>query len=242
MSPGAYKFNRFSTLMQQSLEPMSLGAEDANTMKIVTKNMEKAKAEILSYKSSVVVTDDASDDDDDTEPSLCKISVLDPLRRKGKGMSYGRLKSSSEKKKKKSKKGTSSTRIESRELVVQATHDETHFPDYSSNSNPFRSAFYPNNIGGPIVNLNFHNRMQQPPYIMPPGNMNGFCPFPSRMQSLYIMPPGIMSGFSPFTSQMLEYHDRSRGTILSQGSSNSFQHLEHPASNREQFDEPKGNS
>ncbi|XP_056173440.1 protein FAR1-RELATED SEQUENCE 5-like [Syzygium oleosum] len=220
MAPNSSKFNRYSTLMHESIELNSLGAEDENTIKIVRKGMEKTKAQIMSYKSGLVVTDDASDDDDNGA-SLCKNPVLDPHRRKGKGMSYGRLKSSSEKRKKKAKKGTSPTRIESRELVVQATRDETHLPDYSNNSNQFQNAFYPSNNSGPTVNLNFHN---QPPYIMPPGIMSGFCPIPSQMQSPYIMPPGIMNGISPFTSQMLEYHNRSHGTILSQGSSNSFQH------------------
>ncbi|KAI6670831.1 hypothetical protein NL676_005716 [Syzygium grande] len=74
-----------------------------------------------------------------------------------------------------------------------------------------------------LVNLNFHNQMR-PPYIMPPGIMNGYYPFPTQMQSPYIMSPGIMNGFPPFTSQMLGYHNRSHGTISSQGSSNSFQH------------------
>ncbi|KAF8017784.1 hypothetical protein BT93_H2856 [Corymbia citriodora subsp. variegata] len=222
MLPGPSKFNRFSTLMQESFELMSLGAEDVNTMRILRKNMKIAKAEISSYKSSMVVTDDASGDGDET--SLCgDISVLDPLKRKPKGTSYGRLKSSSEKNKKKSKKGTPPMQIENRELIVQATHNETHFPNYSHNSNQFQNSFYPSNVGGSTVNLNFHNQMQQPPYIMPLGVMNGFGQFPSQMQPSYIMPPGIMSGFSPFTSQMLEYHNRSHGTILSQESSNSFQ-------------------
>ncbi|XP_056160407.1 protein FAR1-RELATED SEQUENCE 5-like isoform X1 [Syzygium oleosum] len=197
MSPGPSKFNRFSTLMHESIELMSLGAEDVHTMRILRKHMVKAKAEISSYKSSMVVTDDAGDDEYN-EASLCDISVADPIRRKRKGLSYGRLKSSSEKKKKTSKKGTPPTQIESQELVVQATHNETQFLDYSSNSNQFRSAVYPSNIGGPTVNLNFHN---QPPFIMPSGIMSGFCPVPSRMQSPYIMPP--RSGFSPFTSQVL---------------------------------------
>ncbi|XP_039169117.1 uncharacterized protein LOC104421813 [Eucalyptus grandis] len=55
--------------------------------------------------------------------------------------------------------------------------------------------------------------------------MNGFCQFPNQTQSSYIMPPSNFNGFSPFTTQMLEYNNRSHGTILSQGSSNSFQHL-----------------
>ncbi|XP_056158258.1 uncharacterized protein LOC115664303 isoform X2 [Syzygium oleosum] len=220
MALGSSKFNRFSTLMHQSFEMMSLGAEDADTMRIVKEDMEKTKAKLLSHKSSMVVTDDAGNDDDN-EASVCNISALDPHRRKAKGISYGRLKSSSEKKKKKSKERAPPTRIESQELVVQATQDGAHFPDYLHNSNQFQSAFYPSNIGGPRVNLNFHN---QPPYIMPPEIMSGFCPFPSQMQSQYTMLPGIMNGISPFTSQMLEYHNRSHGTILSQGSSNSFQH------------------
>ncbi|KAF8037796.1 hypothetical protein BT93_B0595 [Corymbia citriodora subsp. variegata] len=190
-SPGPSKFNRFSTLMQESVELNSLGAEDANTMTILRKNMAKAKAEIASYKASMVVTD-AATANDDNQDSMCEISVLDPIRRKGKGTSYGRLKSSSEKKKKKSKKGAPQTQIESRELV-QATHNETHFPDYSNNSNQFQSAFYPSNVGGPM------------------------------MQYPYIMQQGIINGVSPFTSQMLEYHNRSHGTMLSQGSSNSFE-------------------
>ncbi|KAF7851608.1 LOW QUALITY PROTEIN: hypothetical protein BT93_L3491 [Corymbia citriodora subsp. variegata] len=218
--PDSSKFNRFSTLIQQSFELMSLGAEDENTMKIVGKSMEKAKAEISLYKSSADVTDDASGDDD--EASLCNISILDPLRKKGKGLSYGRLKSSSEKKKKKSKKGISSTSIE--KLVVQVPHDETHFPNYSSNSNQFYGAFCPTNIGDHPIIPNFHNQMQQPPYITSPGIMSGFCPFPSQMQSPYIMPSGIMNGISPFTNQILEYHNRSHRTILSQESSNLFQH------------------
>ncbi|XP_056159341.1 protein FAR-RED IMPAIRED RESPONSE 1-like isoform X1 [Syzygium oleosum] len=117
MASGSSKFNRFSTLMHQSFEMMSLGAEDADTMRIVTGDMEKTKAKLLSHKSSMVVTDDAGDDDDN-EASVCKISALEPHRRKAKGISYGRLKSSSEKKKKKSKEGAPPTRIESRELVV----------------------------------------------------------------------------------------------------------------------------
>ncbi|KAF8037901.1 LOW QUALITY PROTEIN: hypothetical protein BT93_B0672 [Corymbia citriodora subsp. variegata] len=74
LSADSSKFNRFSTLMQY------LGVEDENTMKIVGKNMEKAKAEISLYQSSADVTDDASGDDD--EASLCNISVLDPFRKK----------------------------------------------------------------------------------------------------------------------------------------------------------------
>jgi len=104
MSMDSSKFNRFSMLMQQSFEVMSLGAEDDNTMRIVSKHMQNAKTEISSYKSNVIVTDDATNEDNET--SVCNISVLDPLRKKGKGITYGRLKSSSEKKKKKSKKGT----------------------------------------------------------------------------------------------------------------------------------------
>ncbi|XP_056173120.1 protein FAR-RED IMPAIRED RESPONSE 1-like [Syzygium oleosum] len=206
MSPGPSKFNRFSTLMHESIELMSMGAEDVDTMRILRKHMVKAKAEISSYKSSMVVIDDAGDDEDNE--ALCDISVADPIRRKRKGISYGRLKSSSEKKKKKSKKGTPPTQIVSQELVVQATPNEARFPDCSSNSNQFRSVFYPSNIGGPT----------QPPFIMPSRIMSGFC----AMQSPYVMLP--RSGFSPFTSQMLEYHNQSHGTILSQGSSNSFQH------------------
>ncbi|KAF8036156.1 hypothetical protein BT93_C1991 [Corymbia citriodora subsp. variegata] len=82
LSADSSKFNRFSKLIQQSFELMSLGAEDENTMKIVGKSMEKAKAEISLYKSSANVTDDASGDDDNA--SLCNISVLDPLQKKGK--------------------------------------------------------------------------------------------------------------------------------------------------------------
>ncbi|XP_048133419.1 protein FAR-RED IMPAIRED RESPONSE 1-like [Rhodamnia argentea] len=113
MSPGPSKFNRFSTLMHEAFEVMSLGSEDVNTMGITRKNWQRMKAEILSYKSSVILNDDATDDCDNAT-SLCEISVLDPLRRKGKGTSYGRLKSSSEKRKKKTKKGTPPTPIESR--------------------------------------------------------------------------------------------------------------------------------
>lgn len=215
MSSGSSKFNRFSTLMQESFELMSLGAEDVNTMTIVRTNMKKTKAEIASYKASVVVTDDAVPDDDDDIEDSCEISVSDPIRRKGKGISYGRLKSSSEKKNKKSKKVTPPTRIESRELAIQATHNESHYPDYSSNSNLSRSALYPSNVDGPSV--------QQPPCFMPPGIMNGFSSFPNQMQYPYIMPPGNMNGYLPFTNQMLAYHNRSHGTILSQGSSNSIE-------------------
>ncbi|KAF8011368.1 hypothetical protein BT93_J1848 [Corymbia citriodora subsp. variegata] len=166
MSSGSSKFNRFSTFNQESFEFMSLGAENENSMRIVRKNMENAKVELSSHQSSVIVTDD------DNEASLCNVSILDPLRKKGKGIAYGRLKSSSEKKKKKSKKGTSSAQMESQELVVRATGDETHFPNYSSNSNQFLRAFYPSNIGGPM--------MQQPPYIMPPGIMGGY-PFANQV-------------------------------------------------------------
>ncbi|XP_056170440.1 uncharacterized protein LOC115691859 [Syzygium oleosum] len=183
-------------------------------MRIVRNNMEKAKVEILSYKSSMVVTNDASDDNDN-EVSLCDISVLDPLQRKEKETNYGRLKSSSEKKKKNSKKGTPQRELCNVELIVQATHNETHFPNYSSNSDQFRNAFYTSNIGNPTVNLNFHNQMQQPPYIMPSEIMNEFCLFPSQIQSPYIMSPGIINGFSSFTSEMLEYHNRSHRTISS---------------------------
>ncbi|KAF7848878.1 hypothetical protein BT93_L1473 [Corymbia citriodora subsp. variegata] len=133
MSSSSSKFHRFSTLMQESFELMGLGVENENTMRIVRKNMENAKTELSSYQSSVVVIDDASDDDN--EASLCNVSIFDPLRKKGKGITYGRLKSSSEKKKKKSKKGISSVQMESQKLVVRATGDETHFPNYSSNSN-----------------------------------------------------------------------------------------------------------
>ncbi|KAF8034768.1 hypothetical protein BT93_C0933 [Corymbia citriodora subsp. variegata] len=209
MSADSSKFNRFSTLMQQSFELMSLGAENANTMEIVSKHMDKAKTELSLFKSSTI---DDNDDagGDDNEGSSCKISVLDPIRKKGKCVSYGRLKSSCEKKKKKSNKGTPPTSIENRELVVQATRDKTHFPNYSSNSSQFYGAYYPTN--------------QQPSYMMPPGLMSGICPFPNQMQSPFIMPSGITNEISPFTNQMLEYHNRSHGTILSQGSSNSFHH------------------
>ncbi|XP_039172982.1 protein FAR-RED IMPAIRED RESPONSE 1-like isoform X2 [Eucalyptus grandis] len=114
------------------------------------------------------------------------VDVSDPHRRKGKGISYGRLKSSTEKKKKKSIKGMPPMQIDNRELVVQATRSETHFPNYLSHQNQFQSILYPSNIGGPT--MNFHNQMQQPPYIMPSGIMNGFCQFPNQMQSSYIMP------------------------------------------------------
>ncbi|XP_039155375.1 protein FAR1-RELATED SEQUENCE 5 [Eucalyptus grandis] len=112
MSLDSSKFNRFSLLMQQSFELMNLGAEDDNTMRIVRKYMQKANTEISSYKSSVIVIDDVSNEDN--EASLCDISVLDPLRKKGKGVIYERLGSSKEKKKKKSKKGTTPTPIGSR--------------------------------------------------------------------------------------------------------------------------------
>ncbi|KAF8016194.1 hypothetical protein BT93_H1645 [Corymbia citriodora subsp. variegata] len=82
LSADSSKFNRFSALMQQSFELMSLGAEDENTIKIVGNSMEKAKAKISLYKSSADETDDVSGNDD--EASLCNISVLDPLRKKGK--------------------------------------------------------------------------------------------------------------------------------------------------------------
>lgn len=222
LPPGPSKFDRFATLMQESFELMILGAKDVNTMQIVRENMKIAKDQISSYKSSIVVTDDAGDDSDN-EDSLCDISVLDPIRRKGKRINYEKIKSSSEKQKKKSIKGTPPMQIDNRELVFQATHKETHFPNHLSNLNQFQSIFYPSNIGGSTVN--FNNQMQQPPYIMPSGIMNGFCQFPNQMQSSYIMPPSNLNGFSPFTSQMLEYNNRSHGTILSQGSSNSFQHL-----------------
>jgi len=70
----------------------------------VRENMQIANAQISSYNSSMAMADDAGDDGDN-EASLCDISILDPHRRKGKGISYGRLKSSTEKKKKKSIKG-----------------------------------------------------------------------------------------------------------------------------------------
>ncbi|XP_056166908.1 uncharacterized protein LOC115667611 isoform X2 [Syzygium oleosum] len=205
---------------------MSLGAQDENTMRIAKKNLDVTVAKISAYNSSLVVIDDASDDDNDDdndETSLPEMPTLDPLRKKGKGTTYGRLKSSSEKKKKKYKKGTPQNLIESRELAVQATEDVTNLPDYSRYSNQTRNTLRPNNIGGPIVNLNLHNQMQ-PPYIMPTGIMNGFSSFTSQMQRPYIMPPGVVNGFSPFTSQMLEYHNRSHGNILSQGPSNFFPH------------------
>ncbi|XP_048136985.1 protein FAR1-RELATED SEQUENCE 1-like isoform X2 [Rhodamnia argentea] len=220
MSPGRSTFDRFSTSMRIAFEVMSLGAEDRNTMRIVKKNLDATVAEISSYKSSVVVTDDASDDDSN-ETSLCEMSILEPLQRKGKGTSYGRLKSLSEKKKKKSKKVIPPVHIESQEFVVQATHNETHLPNYSRNSNQIRNAFCPSNNGDPRVYPNFHNHMQSP-YIMLPRIMNGFFPITSKMQPPYIMLPGIMNGFCPLTSQMLEDQNRSHGSILSQ-SSNSFQ-------------------
>ncbi|KAL3726788.1 hypothetical protein ACJRO7_031654 [Eucalyptus globulus] len=186
--------------MQESFKLMSLGAKDVNTMQIMRENMQIANAQISSYNSSMAVADDAGDDGDN-EASLCDISILDPHRRKGKGINYGRLKSSTEKNKKKSIKGMPPMQIDNRELVVQATRSETHFPNYLSNQNQFQSIIYPSNIGGPT--MNFHN----------------------QTQSSYIMPPSNFNGFSPFTTQMLEYNNRSHGTILSQGSSNSFQHL-----------------
>ncbi|KAF8017609.1 hypothetical protein BT93_H2715 [Corymbia citriodora subsp. variegata] len=158
------------------------------------------------------MTDDVNDVDNN-EVSLCEMPILDPQRRKGKGISYGRLKSSSEKKKKKSKKGTPLMLTESRELVVQVTHDETHVLDYLRNSNQTQNAFCPSNIGGPIIqapyimpagimnNFSSFTSQMQPSYIMPHRNMNGFPSFNSQMQTPYIMPSRIMNGFSPFTSQ-----------------------------------------
>ncbi|XP_039158316.1 uncharacterized protein LOC104439124 [Eucalyptus grandis] len=73
---------------------------NAVALLIVRENMQIANAQISSYNSSMAVADDAGDDGDN-EASLCDISILDPHRRKGKGISYGRLKSSTEKKKKK---------------------------------------------------------------------------------------------------------------------------------------------
>lgn len=91
LPPGPSKFDRFATLMQESFELMILGAKDVNTMQIVRENMKIAKDQISSYKSSIVVTDDAGDDSDN-EDSLCDISVLDPIRRKGKRINYEKKK------------------------------------------------------------------------------------------------------------------------------------------------------
>ena len=106
-------FNRFSTLMRNSFEVMSLGAQDKYATRIAKKNLDVTVAEISAYNSSLVVIDDASDDDND-ETSLREMPIFDPLQKKGKGTTYGRFKSSSEKKKKKSKKGTPQMLIESR--------------------------------------------------------------------------------------------------------------------------------
>lgn len=239
ISPGPSTFNRFSALMQSAFEVMSLGAQDENTMRIAKKNLKATVAEIASYNSSVTMTNDASDDDNN-EASLSEMPILDPLRRKGKEPIYGRLKSSSEKKKKKSKKQTPPMPIKNQELAVQAMPDETYVPNFSINSTQIRNVFCPSNIGGPIVSMQPQYAMPpgiingfssfpsqvQPPYIMRPANMDGFSPFASQMQTPYIMPQGIINKFSPFTNQMLEYHNRSPGINLSQGSSNSFQHPE----------------
>ncbi|KAL3749296.1 hypothetical protein ACJRO7_010409 [Eucalyptus globulus] len=180
MSTGLSTSNEFSTLMQNAFEVMSLGTQDENIMRITRKNLNATVIEISSYNSIVTMTDGASDDNDN-EASLCEMLVLDPLQKKGNGTSYERLKAS--------------------KLIVQATHVETHLSDYSRNANQIQNAFCPGNIGGPLVNINFHNQMQQS----------------------YIMPPRIMNVYSPFTSQMVEYHNRFNQNILSQ-SSNSFQH------------------
>ncbi|KAL3724836.1 hypothetical protein ACJRO7_029926, partial [Eucalyptus globulus] len=111
MSAGPSTSNRFSTLMQNAFEVMSLGAQDENTMRIAKKNLNATVAEISSYNSSVAITDGASDDNDN-DASLCEMLVLDPIQKKGKGTSYGRLKASSEKKRKKTKKIIPSMPIE----------------------------------------------------------------------------------------------------------------------------------
>ena len=92
---------------------MSLGAQDKYATRIAKKNLDVIVVEISKYNSSLVVIDDATDDDNG-ETFMPEMPTLDPLRKKGKGTTSGRLKSSSEKKKKKFKKGTSPMLIASR--------------------------------------------------------------------------------------------------------------------------------
>ncbi|KAG6410787.1 hypothetical protein SASPL_128856 [Salvia splendens] len=88
-------------LMRQSFNVMSLSVNDIETVKIAKNKLHELDVEIRNYASSVSKSENpAMRNKDNDVPQHASTKILDPLRRKSKGMTNTRLKSAIEKRKK----------------------------------------------------------------------------------------------------------------------------------------------
>ncbi|KAG6390553.1 hypothetical protein SASPL_148291 [Salvia splendens] len=91
-------------LMRQSFDVMSLSVHDVETVKIAKKRLHELDVEIRNYVSSSDNNTKRTEDND--VPQVSPTQILDPLKKKSKGMTNSRMKSGIEKRKKgKSLKG-----------------------------------------------------------------------------------------------------------------------------------------
>ncbi|XP_047965985.1 protein FAR1-RELATED SEQUENCE 5-like [Salvia hispanica] len=88
-------------LMRQSFDVMSLSVNDVETVKIAKRKLHELDVEIRNYASSVSKSENHTMRNQDNDvPQHASTQILDPLRRKSKGMTNTRLKSAIEKRKK----------------------------------------------------------------------------------------------------------------------------------------------
>ncbi|KAL1563153.1 hypothetical protein AAHA92_05651 [Salvia divinorum] len=90
-----------SELMRQSFDVMSLSVHDVETVKLAKKKLHGLDVEIRNYVSSISKSENQTMRNEDNDvPQHGSTQILDPVRRKSKGVTNSRMKSAIKKRKK----------------------------------------------------------------------------------------------------------------------------------------------